>query len=310
MIALYPYHHLYHNPWSSSLTTSSIPSNCYLSDIVVFDADEHGHLTSDGMMGTLPVVESAFETGTAKVTTNQLPNDAAAGMAIPVHRGGSVVSIVLLLAKKPEDSSQDPVGVFEVWEPIGEYEEVSLRQGYYGKMERFQNVSSFVRFEKGNGLPGQVWERSCAVIHDDLANHPGFLRAAGASADLLRTAIGIPIAGKKFESTAVLISSATTPIARGMEVWSVCPDTDEFELTSAAYHELGEGYELPVGTKCSKDSAPFARMKDEIHALVTDDPNELLAQRSPDVALPGPTSGLAIPFFEGVTLTSLTVLLF
>jgi len=40
-----------------------------------------------------------------------------------------------------------------------------------------------VRFEKGSGLPGQVWQDRRGVIHDELATHPGFLRAAGASAE-------------------------------------------------------------------------------------------------------------------------------
>ncbi|TWU03722.1 hypothetical protein Pla100_06520 [Neorhodopirellula pilleata] len=296
--------------WSSSLTTSSIPTNCYLSDVAVFDVEADGHFAHNRFGEVLPVVHRALASGTAEVTTSQLPLDAASAIAIPVYRDNRIVSIVVLLSRKSDETIQDPIGVFEVWEPIGPYEEVALKDGYYGAMERFHNVSSFVRFEKGNGLPGQVWDRRCAVIHDDLANHTGFLRAAGASADLLRTAIGIPIAGDRFHAAAVLISSVSTPIARGMEVWSVLPDSNDFELTSSAYYQLGDDYALPIGTVCHCDAAPFVRMRTEKRAMVTDDPNELLAGRDPRLALPGPTSGLVIPFFDGVTLTSLAVLLF
>lgn len=296
--------------WSSYLSTSSIPSNCYLSDVAVFDVEEDGHFAPNRLSGLLPVVEQALASGTAEVTTTQIPSEAASAIAIPVHRGGKVVSVVAMLSRRKDESMQEPIGVFEVWEPVGPFEEVALKDGYYGDMERFQNVSSFVRFEKGNGLPGQVWDGRRSVIHDDLGNHPGFLRAAGASADLLRTAIGIPVAGERFNSAAVLISSASTPIARGMEVWEVRPDSSDFELTSAAYYQLGDGYGLPIGTICPSDSPPFARMRNENRAMVTDDPKELLAGRDPSLALPGPTSGLAIPFFDGLTLTSITVLLF
>ncbi|WP_283434498.1 GAF domain-containing protein [Neorhodopirellula lusitana] len=289
------------------MTTSSIPSNCYLSDIVAYDVSSEGLLTSEGMMCQLPVVELALATGNAQIETTQLPVEASAAIAIPVHQEDRVVSVVLLVARKPDATVTDPIGVFEVWEPIGQYPELALKSGFYGAMERFQNVSSFVRFEKGNGLPGAVWEQRCAVIHDQLADHPGFLRAAGASADLLRTAIGIPVGGKDYQSTVVLISSASTPIARGMEVWAARPETNEFELTSAAYYDLGTDYELPIGTLCSSDAAPFARVLEEKRALVTDDPQVLLATRSKDVALPGPTSGLIIPNFEGETLTSIAI---
>ncbi|WP_044252238.1 hypothetical protein [Rhodopirellula sp. SWK7] len=296
--------------WSSNLSISSLPSNCFLSDVVVFDVDEMGALLPSRRNELVPLAELASQSGTAVVTSDDLPLDSSAAIAIPVHCEQRVVSVVVLLARNSDGASESPIGVFEVWEPIGIYDEVALKDGYYGKMERFHNVSSFVRFERGSGLPGQVWQDRCSVIHDDLANHPGFLRAAGASADLLRTAIGIPVASDSFRSAAVLISSSLTPIARGMEVWTALADQDEFQLSSSAYYGLGDDYPLPIGTRCSSDLAPFTRLQKERRVLVTDDPNELLAGRDPDSATPGPTSGLAIPFFDGSTLTSITLFLF
>ncbi|MCM2374856.1 GAF domain-containing protein [Aporhodopirellula aestuarii] len=296
--------------WSSNLSISSLPSNCFLTDVVVYDVGESGALMPSRRNEMISFAELALLSGTAEVTSTDLPLDAAAAIAIPVHCDGRVVSVVVLLARSSESSSSLPIGVFEVWEPIGIYDEVALKDGYYGTMERFHNVSSFVRFERGSGLPGQVWEERCGVIHDDLANHPGFLRAAGASADLLRTAIGIPVASDAFRSTAVLISSSENPIARGIEVWKVQPGRNEFQLSSAAYYNLGDDYPLKVGTRCSSELAPFSRLRKEKRVLVTDDPNELLAGRNPDSAVPGPASGLAIPFFEGSTLTSIILFLF
>lgn len=298
------------DPWSSNLSISSLPSNCFLSDVVVFDCQEPGSFVPSRRSDLLPMAEKAVATGTAEVSTQRMPYEAGAAIAIPVYRGGDVVSVVVLLARQCDSSPTGPVGVFEVWEPIGVYQEVALKAGYYGSMERFQNVSSFVRFEKNSGLPGQIWQHRCGVIHDDLATHPGFLRAAGASAETLRTAVGIPVAGDHFRAAAVLISSSRTPIARGMEVWSVRPDCDEFELISAAYYDLGEDYPLPIGTRRGSNLMPFARLKEEKRALVTDDPNELLAGRDQRTAAPGPTSGLAVPFFDGITLTSITLFLF
>lgn len=299
-----------YEPWSTSLKTSSIPSNCFLSGVGVFDVDDEGHLSGDSQDFGYAIAEATLASGTAEVSSSGLPAGSTSAIAIPIFRGGEVVSIVCLLSRTKDEAVTEPIGVFEVWEPIGPFEEVALKAGYYGDMERFQNVSSFVRFEKGNGLPGQVWQQRSGVIHDKLAEHPGFLRAAGASADLLRTAIGIPVANDNFHATAVLISSQSTPIARGMEVWQVRPDSNEFELASAAYYQLGDGYALPLGSVATSDEALFGRVLRDKRAIVTDDPDMLLAGRSPDTALPGPTSGLAIPFFDGLTLTSITILLF
>jgi len=88
------------------------------------------------------------------------------------------------------------------------------------------------------------------------------------------------------------------------------PDGDDFELMTAAYEGLGDDYPLPIGTRRCAKLSPFQRIKQEHRAIVTDDPSELLAGRAPDMAAPGPTSGLAIPFFEGITLTSVTLFLF
>lgn len=300
---------------STSLKTSSIPSNCFLSGIGVFDVNEDDQLEGDSSAPGFAIAEKSLASGTAEVNSNGLPVDSSSAIAIPVFRGRKVVSVVCLIARVKDETVEDPIGVFEVWEPIGAYEEVALKAGFYGKMERFQNVSSFVRFEKGNGLPGQVWQNRCGIIHDQLSEHPGFLRAAGASADLLRTAIGIPVADEAFHASAVLISSQSTPIARGMEVWKVLQDSSEFELASAAYYQLGDGYALPIGTQTTAfqrngNETLFAKVRDSKRAVVIDDPDMLLAGRNPEDALPGPTSGLAIPFFDGQTLTSITMLLF
>jgi len=294
----------------SSLTQFALPTDCYLSDVLVYDIDESGSFRTSVDEAADAIVRMTLDQGSATICEQQdmLPADAASALAIPVFRGGHTVSVVVLFARKANQEIQDPVGVFEIWEPIGEYEEVGLRSGYYGKMERFQNVSSFVRFEKGSGLPGQVWSGRLAIVQDDLGNHPGFLRAAGASADLLQSAIGIPVASEQFCCTAVLISSQSTPIARAFEVWNRCDD--HFELTSCAYMDVEDGFALELGSTCPLDEGILGHaMRIEQAALVEDVPALMLA-RSSDLAMPSPTAGLAIPHFQGDTVTSICLLMF
>ncbi len=291
------------------LSISSLPSNSFLCDVNVYDIADNQIAGAIGAPAE-SIAQKAIQSGSAEVCTDagSLPSDASASIAIPVYRSGQIVSVVVLSSKKLCDGQDNVVGVFEVWEPIGIYEEVSLKAGFYGRMERFQNVSSFVRFEKGNGLPGQVWQQRSSVIHDDLPNHPGFLRAAGASAELLKTAIGIPIASDNFHSSVLLISSAVSPLAQAMEVWNV---TDAgFSLVGGAFSDAGAPFALPEQTTLPADAGLPGLAASRGAAALTDDPERLAAGRTLGELPTKPTSGLAIPFFDGDKLASVTALYF
>ena len=214
----------------------------------------------------------------------------------------------MLSAKVLSDDRDDLIGVFEVWEPVGVYQELALFQGYFGRMDRFQNVSSYVRFEKGTGLPGQVWQQRTSVIHDDLSNHPGFLRAAGASADLLVTGIGLPVASTAFHSTAVLISSRVSPIAGGFEVWQA--DDSHFSFLGGAYRDFADGVQLPPDASLPLDAGLPGLAGNEQGAVLCQDPKIIFAGRNHDTELPESAFALAIPFYDGDKLTSVSTLLF
>ena len=153
----------------------------------------------------------------------------AARLQLPVYCGDQLAGGVVM-----ETSPAPPAaGAFEIWQPTGNYGDLGLSGGFYGDLERFQNVSSFVRFEPGVGLPGQVWNRRRVVVHEDLSTHKGFLRSAGASAESLETAIGIPVGDAEMSAAVVLLTSATTPIADGIEVWSA--GEEQYELSYSHY---------------------------------------------------------------------------
>ncbi|MDA8744587.1 GAF domain-containing protein [Rubripirellula amarantea] len=232
----------------------------------------------------------------------------SSAIAVPVHRGGQVFSVAVI-ALKPVSFG---AGVFELWEPIGPYEEVALRGGYFAHLERFSNVSSFIRFERGSGLPGQAWASGQAVIHDDLPNHPGFLRAAGASAGLLETAIALPVLDDDVLMTiVVLISSKATPIARGYEVWNVL--ADKFVMEGAAYQGLDASLQLPRDTELSLNAGLPGLALEHGGATISTNAQALLAGRQCDEGTDVSETingGLAIPTYKGETLSSVTTLMF
>ena len=287
-----------------TLTTLSSESPSFISEVRTYQVDASRCIVGDVDSPFEQLVKQCLESGLAQIASSDgEQSDLHAAMtAIPIYRLEQMISIVVIASGQGDSLS----GVFEIWTPIGEYEELGLASGYFGNLARFQNVSSFLRFEKGSGLPGQVWNSLRAVIHNDLSNHPGFLRAAGASAGSLDTAIGIPVAGEFYFGTVVLISSKTSPIARGFEVWRAEPDG--FTLQSCSYN--AEELEAPVGSTLPLDQGIPSLISEGGGAVMSHDLDILKAGRkalSSDQACAG---FLVIPFYEGDALTSVAALLF
>lgn len=250
------------------------------------------------------VVADSLSTGLPAIRQSSGKSDDVA-MAIPVYRTEEVVSYAVFVG----NSADERVGVFEVWQPIGDYDELSLTLGFFGTLERFQNVSSFVRFEKGSGLPGQIWRDRCAIVHDNLPSHAGFLRAAGASAGQLQVAFGIPVASEKFLASALLISSDAAPLSRSYEVWK--KTADNFVLQTYAYQRLESSVTMESGSTLPlKDSLPGLALESGV-VSVTGDQDLLLAGRGVDAPQSSPrlSSGIAIPFYESDQLTYVLTLL-
>ncbi|MFG0265870.1 MAG: GAF domain-containing protein [Rhodopirellula sp. JB055] len=294
----------------NSLPPLAVSDQCYLQGVHVCAVIGTDDFSPDCDAAALAIAQRCLQKSDAIVVQDpaMLPPDAAAAMAIPVHYDGTIQSVIVLFAKSPNEAIPDPVGVFEVWRPVGLYDEVALQEGYYGKLERFQNVSSFVRFEKGNGLPGVIWENGQALAQDDLANHIGFLRAAGASADLLHSAIGFPIVANEYLSSAVLIQSKRSPMARAIEVWKI--DGNECELASQTYGDVENAFRLEPGTRVPLKTGILGLVAEHQRVVLLEDMEALLLNRPAERVMPCPTAGLAIPFFDGTHLSSITVWMF
>ncbi|QDT13347.1 GAF domain-containing protein [Planctomycetes bacterium K23_9] len=265
----------------------------YFSDVVVYDAvDIQNRFAGDAGLAAVVRLNAPQLVSTDGQTERLL---------FPVFNSRDLLSVVSMQIGEPSDV----VGVTEIWEPVAPYQEVKLAAGSFGPLERFQNVSSFVRFEKGNGLPGQVWETGQSVIHDDLANHPGFLRAAGASAGSLQTAIGIPVFSDHFIATVVLIGSVKAPVATACEVWG--RSGDQFELQSAVYQPFADESQFDIGHTLSPETGLLELVCQHRGAVTSSDSDTLMADRDGWKAF---SSGLAIPSYIDGKIASVTKLLF
>lgn len=286
---------------------SHICGNTFLREVIVspVDADEIiSGIDDESISSAIATCRSSGQ----PIIVNALDSDSLAGVVcLPVYSGSCLRSIVTLVLRKTEPSAP---GVVELWAPRGPYDDLQLRDGYFANLDRFHNVSSFVQFEKGAGLPGLAWELGRSVIHDQLATHPGFVRAAGASADALETAIGIPIFADQFLATCVLISSRTAPLARAMEVWIPTPN-NEFELIACAYAQIEESLKFSCGAKLSGDTGLVGHAADAGTAVASEEYELLHAGRGegdpgkPTEAFP---CAVAIPTYVNNRLTCITML--
>ena len=275
----------------------SIPS--YFADVQTFDVidaavPDLGRGGPEGPAAT--IVDKTLQTGRPVI---QPIHDDVSIATLPVYRGASMVSIVLWT------TPADGVGVIEVWSPTGTHDELALTAGHFGKLERFQNVSSFVRFEKGSGLPGGVWQTGGPILHEDLPNHRGFLRAAGASAGQLENAIGLPVISSEFLASVLLISSKASPMARGVEVWT--RQTDHFVLTQTSYGDIETDLQIEPQRQMDLNTGMAAMAAEHGGATTTENEAFLYAGRG---ASEGLHHGLAIPTYDtSKNLVAVTVLL-
>lgn len=155
-------------------------------------------------------------------------------IAIPSLQGDRCSGVVTLLCQ----SSDDTQAAFEVWRP-NDRNELSLAESWYANLERFGLISSYVKFPRRAGLPGKVWDDRFPRVMGSLSKSAEFVRIAGAKAEGLSTAIGIPFmrSAREIEAVFLMLSASRSPIAKAMEVWA--PDleseTPQLKIVSADY---------------------------------------------------------------------------
>lgn len=193
-------------------------------------------------------------------------------VAIPAMQGEHCRGVIVFLC----DESDGKQGAFEVWRP-NERSELALTESWHAGLDRFGLISQYVKFPKRAGLPGKVWDDRFPRVMGSLSRSRDFVRAAGAKAEGLSTAIGIPFMKSPFHLDAVLLllSAVRTPIARVMEVWAAEPQsgaqsgatTGSLKIVSADYGPhvdlapLSQRLRLKVGDglagRVFKDKAPW-----------------------------------------------------
>lgn len=228
-----------------------------------------------------------------------------AGVGLPLLYGGKCVAVVVMLF----GGGDKALGGLECWLPVKERLELTLGSSFYAGMPRFEKISQYVQFPKGSGLPGGVWESTSPNLLTGLATSKSFIRAAGAGAEGLSSAIAWPVTdyGDKLHAVIMFLSAGRSPLAEVMQVWQP-GESNPLVLTRT---------DAPAGTPlreaCRKhppvsgDGLLGAVFENHLPRVVTnlderDDPISIAATES------GITRLVTIPVYAGQDLRGLVAL--
>ena len=194
------------------------------------------------------------------------------GISIPIFCGEFLQAVIILFC-----GGEDVNGAMEVWHNTNSgHNELSLVDGYYGKLEKFEWVSRRLTIMRGRGLPGSAWAQARPVVMDDLGSSSAFLRASHAAEVGITTGLAIPFNYMKSDVEILTLLSATgTPIARRFEIWTPNVDRTHLQFDSGqceAGTDLGFRYN---DTTITKGEGPMGESWLSGRPLVADiDPHE------------------------------------
>jgi len=164
-----------------------------------------------------PVVLKTFDNASFLRTEAAHEVGLTSAVAIPVFCGKILKAVLVFLC----GDMQQPSGAIEVWQDDG-LSGLTLIDGYYGDLERFEWLSKRIKFQRGKGLPGMVWDTAKPLIAD-LSDSTSFLRAKAAEDNGISTNIAIPVNSNQnideIGSVVSFLSSKSTPIAKRFEIW-------------------------------------------------------------------------------------------
>ncbi len=164
-----------------------------------------------------PVVLTEFDHSYFKRTKSAKKAGLTCGIAIPIFSGEFIMAVVVFLC----GDDQHHAGAIELWSnSLENGAELAVIDGYYGTLDDFERISRTIKFSKGSGLPGLVWETGMPVLIEDLGLASAFIRSADAGKAGITTALGIPVsmpANQVYIMT--FLSAKATPIAQRIQIW-------------------------------------------------------------------------------------------
>jgi len=228
-----------------------------------------------------------------------------AAVGFPIFKGSEIAAIVVLLCGERTRAG----GCIEVWNTNPDLRLLEHAGGYYGKLEQFGKLSRLLQFQSGTGLPGMAWERGLPQVIQHEGQSNAFIRASIARDYGIETGIAIPIfRGRDVAHVIVLLSTASTPIARAFEVWT--PNGDVLNLHSSHYSRGLEEFAQASAAQAFKlgEGLP-GRARESGLPVVFDQLKAPDFLRNEAATRAGLHSGVGIPVIDDGVVTAVACLL-
>lgn len=143
-------------------------------------------------------------------------------LALPLYRAGALTCVVVLMFGTLQSHS----GAVELWHNDStKGPDLYLQDGYFGTAAPvLEALTRAATLPKGSGVPGLAWKSHCAVFIADIEGSRHFVRGPQAAGAGIVRALAWPCEVPSHETWVLnLLSSASTPLARRVEVWRSNP---------------------------------------------------------------------------------------
>jgi hypothetical protein len=255
-----------------------------------------------------PVVLKTFD------DSNFLRSDAAhkegltSAVAIPIFCGERLKAVITFLCGDTQTLS----GAIEVWQDDG-LSGLAMVDGYYGDLERFEWLSNQIKFPRGRGLPGKVWEQKQAIILGNLSKSNSFLRSKAADKAGITTSIAIPVASNKHNdvddigSVVTFLSSKSTPIAKRFEIWKPASNNKLLQFESGIDQDSVDLEPADTDRTINKGEGIIGKCWQNGIPVMTDDLNFQHNSKEISQSTKNYSSLLAVPIYFQQDLQSIVV---
>jgi hypothetical protein len=239
--------------------------------------------------------------------------DLTCAVACPVFQHNTLRCVVVFLMGGGPSS----VGSVELWCNDSRLSsDMTLVDGYFGTSPRAAELKALTQdgwLPRGAGAPGLAWQKQETVCIPDIAHSKHFLRKDAALALGIGRALAIPcLAGASSTWVLALLSAASAPIARRVEIWR------ESEAGPGTLERMA-GFCEHLGTLAAESRAGLkAVASDAIHtawrtavAQATDPlPAQCKGGDQGDLAAAGISTLLALPVMDGDAVNEVVALYF
>lgn len=137
------------------------------------------------------------------------------------------------------------IRVIESWVPSADKSLLEFGGAMFGNASRFAAATRSLCFGKGEGLPGQAWEKGHPIVLHQLSDSY-FRRAKAAQADGLTCGIALPIyRDTELAAVMVIFCGDAAQQAGAIELWHNDPsDNTDMTLVDGYYGNIGDTFEF------------------------------------------------------------------